>query len=93
MTAVRDAEASVRIRTDDVVWQELDGELVILDLKRSVYLTTNIAGSALAKLLTVDRTLNELADHLVDEFQIGRVQALADAEAFVMQLREKKLLT
>ena len=72
----------MRIRTDDVVWQELDGELVILDLRRSVYLTTNLAGSSLAKLLIEDRTLEDLAEHLISEFQIGRIQALADAEAF-----------
>lgn len=86
-------EVTVRIRTDDVVWQELDGELVILDLTRSVYLTTNTAGSVLAKFLTDDRTLDEMADHLVAEFQIDRTQALADAEAFIAQLQAKKLLT
>jgi hypothetical protein len=42
----------IQIRTDDVVWQELDGEFVLLDLRRSVYLATNVAGSSLAKLLT-----------------------------------------
>jgi hypothetical protein len=82
----------IQIRTDDVVWQELDGEFVLLDLRRSVYLATNVAGSSLAKLLTEPRTLEELADHLVVTFGIDGAQAMTDATVFVAQLREKKLL-
>ncbi|ACV80781.1 PqqD family protein [Nakamurella multipartita] len=85
-------EETIRIRPDDIVWQDLDGELVILDLKRSAYLATNATGTLLAKYLTEPRTLAELADHLVAEFGIDRELALADAQAFVTQLREKHLL-
>lgn len=85
-------EETVRIRQDDIVWQDLDGELVILDLKRSAYLATNATGSLLARYLTEPRTLAELADHMVAEFGIDRAVALADAKAFVAQLREKRLL-
>ena len=46
----------MQIRTEGLVWQELDGELVLMDLERSVYLTTNATGSVLAKLLTEERT-------------------------------------
>lgn len=82
----------MQIRTDDVVWQELDGELVIMDLDRSVYLTTNAAGTVLTKLLTQERTRDELADQLVEQFGIDRERALVDVDAFVAQLRDKNLL-
>ena len=82
----------MQIRTDNVVWQELDGELVLMDLDRSVYLTTNAAGAVLAKLRTQERTREELADGLVDQYGIDRDRALADVDAFVAQLEEKRLL-
>ncbi|WP_324649612.1 PqqD family protein [Georgenia sp. H159] len=82
----------MKLRSDDITWQEIDGELVILDTARSVYLTTNVAGAHLAKLLTEDRTLGDLADALVEEYGIDRATAQADAEAFVADLREKDLL-
>lgn len=82
----------MQIRTENVVWQELDGELVLMDLDRSVYLATNATGTMLAKLLTEDRTRDQLADHLVDQFAIERERALFDVDAFVVQLQEKKLL-
>ena len=82
----------MQIRTEGLVWQELDGDLVLMDLERSVYLTTNATGGVLAKLLTEERTREELADHLVEEFGIDRERALVDVDAFTAQLLEKKLL-
>lgn len=82
----------IRIKTEGVSWQEIDGELVILDLNRSVYLTTNAAGAELAKLLVQERSTEELADALVAKYEISREQAAADVRAFVRQLGDKNLL-
>ena len=82
----------MKLRSEGLTWQEIDGELVILDLKNSVYLTTNAAGAVLAKLLTDERTMDELSDVLVDRFGIEDDVARRDTEAFVNQLRDKRLL-
>lgn len=82
----------MQIRTDGVTWQEIDGELVVLDLERSVYLTTNASGALLTKLLVDERTLDELADALVAEFAIDRTDAARDAQAFVDELASHQLL-
>ncbi|WP_435736830.1 PqqD family protein [Cellulosimicrobium sp. PMB13] len=82
----------MQIRTDGVTWQEIDGELVLLDLERSVYLTTNGSGALLTKLLVDERTLDDLADALVAEFSIDRDDALRDAQAFVDELVAHQLL-
>jgi hypothetical protein len=82
----------VRLRTEGITWQEIDGELVILDLQSSMYLTTNGSGAFLAKLLTEERTEQELATALAAEFDIADDVAAADTAAFIEQLAEKKLL-
>lgn len=82
----------MKLRTDGVTWQEIDGELVLLDMQTSAYLTTNVAGAVLAKLLVEERTQDELADALVAEFGIDRDTAQADAASFTEQLRAKGLL-
>jgi hypothetical protein len=82
----------VRLRTEGITWQEIDGELVILDLQSSMYLTTNGSGAFLAKLLTEERTEQELATALAAEFEIADDVAAADTAAFIEQLAEKKLL-
>jgi coenzyme PQQ synthesis protein D (PqqD) len=85
-------EITLRIRTENVTWQEIDGELVILDLQRSTYLTTNVVGAQLAKYLTEDRSLDDLVDLLVSTYGIDTETATRDAEAFIQQLISKDLL-
>ena len=82
----------MQLRSEDITWQEIDGELVVLDTARSVYLTTNVAGATLTRMLTEERSLDELADALVTEFGIPRETAEADARSFVTDLRDKGLL-
>lgn len=82
----------MRLREDGVTWQEIDGELVILDLDSSTYLTTNASGAFTAKLLQEDRTADDLADALVAEYAIPAHVARRDAGAFVDALRDRGLL-
>ena len=82
----------MRLRGEDLTWQEIDGELVILDLARSSYLTTNGTGAFLAKLLTTDHSADELAEALAAEYEITVAQAREDVDAFVAELTRLELL-
>jgi hypothetical protein len=82
----------MRLRETGVTWREIDGELVVLDLARSAYLTTNRTGTVLLRLLVEERSVDELATALVREFGISPETARSDVEVFVRQLEDKDLL-
>lgn len=82
----------VQLRSEGLSWQEIDGELVILDLHSSVYLTTNSSGAFLAKMLVEERTVEELVAGLVAEYGIDAELAARDASGFVATLREKRMV-
>ncbi len=82
----------MRLRGEDLTWQEIDGELVILDLARSSYLTTNGTGAFLAKLLVEDRSPDDLAAALAAEYGITPEEARGDVDAFVAELARLELL-
>ena len=82
----------VKLRQSEVSWREIDGEMVVLDLKTSKYLTTNVAGTTLLKLLVEDRSTTELTDALVDTFQIDGETAQRDVAAFLDDLCSRGLL-
>lgn len=82
----------MRIRTEGVAWQELDGELVVLDLQASTYLEANETGTFLAELLREERTLDELRDALVERYGVTADIAEEDARAYVDELRSLGLL-
>jgi hypothetical protein len=82
----------MKLRVDDITWREIDGDLVILDLRSSTYLTANASGTVLMRQLTEERTSQQLAEALVDAFGIPEPRAQQDVETFVEVLGEHGLL-
>lgn len=82
----------MKLRTSGITCREIDGEMVILDLAASTYLTTNASGTALLRLLATERTDEELANELVHRFGVTPATAAADVRAFADLLRAKRLL-
>ena len=82
----------MKLRVDDITWREIDGDLVILDLRSSTYLTANASGTVLMRQLTEERTLQQLIQALVDAFGIPERRAQQDVQTFVDELGEHGLL-
>lgn len=82
----------MRLRNDDLVLREIDGETVLLDLVSSTYLSTNATGTFLLKLLAADHDRESLAAALAEEFEISAETATADTAAFLAMLDEQHLL-
>jgi hypothetical protein len=82
----------VRLRQDEVEWRELEGEVVVLDLRRSTYLAVNRTGALLWRRLVEGATRAELVEKLMDEFGLEPKAARADLDSFLAELREQELL-
>lgn len=83
----------LQIRRDGLSWREIEGEVVVLDLQSSNYLSLNATGSVLWQMLEGGATTEQLATALAEEFAIDRATAAADVEGFVATCREQGLLT
>ena len=86
------AEIRLKLRDADLDWREVEGELVVLDLRESRYLAVNRTGQVLWADLVEGATYDELIDHLVDAFDIDRVHAAADVDSFTGELESRGLL-
>ncbi|MGN0065016.1 MAG: PqqD family protein [Nocardioides sp.] len=82
----------MRLRSDDLVLREIDGETVLLDLVSSTYFATNATGTFLVNLLADDRERDALVSALADEFELDDATAQHDTDAFLARLREQNLL-
>jgi hypothetical protein len=82
----------MKLRVDDITWREIDGDLVILDLRTSTYLTANASATVLMRQLTEEQTLTQLVQALVDAFEIPEQRAQQDVQTFVDELGERGLL-
>lgn len=75
-----------------VVWRQVDGETVVLDLCQSAYVGVNSAGSLLWSELIVGTTKDDLVALLSRTYDVPADRAKRDVEAFVSQCRERGYL-
>ena len=73
-------------------WPLIAGEAVILALDTKVLRGLNEVGSRVWDLIDGQRTVEEIIDIIVEEFDVPRGQAAEDVEAFVRQLLDKGLV-
>ena len=85
-------EGRLTLREADLDWRQVEGELVVLDLRESRYLAINRTGRALWAALAEGATRDELIESLVEDFDIDHARAAADVDAFTSELDSRGLL-
>jgi hypothetical protein len=82
----------LRVREGAVEWRMVEGEVVALDRRRSLYLAINPSGTALWPALLEGATRAELVERLCTECEIDPAVAEPDVDGFLSQLAEHDLL-
>jgi hypothetical protein len=82
----------LRLRSGELSWREIDGEVVAIDVQSSTYFSANSSGALLWQMLSEGATRDELAERLTATFGIERERADADVDAFVDALGSRGLL-
>lgn len=81
----------VRIRKD-VLYHDLQGEVVILDLNSELYFGLNPVGTRIWHFLEERGSLQRVVNSLVEEYDVTRARCADDLLGFVAQMLEKGLL-
>ena len=93
MTANPLGVAAVRpAQNPQAAWREIDGVVVVISPTDSVLHELNSTGSFIWKQANGERTVEEIAAQVAEEFDVSAEVALADTRAFLEMLAEKKLL-
>ncbi len=77
---------------EDVVFRDLEGEMVLLKLKTGIYFGLDAIGTRIWHLLQEHRSLQEIRDALMEDYEVEQGQCDDDLLRFVGQLREKELV-
>ena len=75
-----------------VVWQEIAGEAVLLDLDRERYFGLNVIGTAVWRGLSEGRPLDQIVADLQPQYAVDADRLVADVAALVGHLRSEGLL-
>jgi Coenzyme PQQ synthesis protein D (PqqD) len=76
----------------DVVFRDLQGELVLLNLKSGVYFGLDPVGTRMWQLLHEHRSLHEVLAALLDEYDVAETRCERDLVGFVRALVENELV-
>lgn len=77
---------------DDVLFCELDGELVLLNTATGVYFGLDATGTRIWHLIQEHRSLRPVLEALVAEYDVSAARGEADLLDFVALLEEHALL-
>ena len=83
---------NLRVNEPAVVFQELDGEVVLVNLEDGNYYSLNEAGSHILVSLEAGTPADELTSCFAFTSEEERQSALAHVDSFLKQLREEKLV-
>ena len=83
-----------RVRVnDDALFQELQGEAVLLNLNSGVYFGLDPVGTRVWQLFAEYELLSELAGAIVAEYDVAEERCAADLLALVANLEQQGLVT
>jgi hypothetical protein len=88
------ATMSSRVRVnDDVLFQELQGESVLLNLKSGMYFGMDTVGTRIWQLFATHELLSEIAQVIVAEYDVPEDRCSADLLALAADLERHGLVT
>lgn len=76
----------------DVLFRDLDGEMVLLDLRTGVYCSLDPLGTRIWALTQEGHALGDVVRLVVEEYDVTSERFSADLLGFVASLREKGLV-
>ena len=82
-----------RIRIlDDVLFQQLQGESVLLNLRSGVYLGLDKVGTRIWELLQEDGRLERVVSRMTDQFEVTESQCREDLVELVGRMEKEGLV-
>jgi hypothetical protein len=79
-------------RKPGLLFNEIDGEIVMLSVENSEYYGMDKVGSRIWQLLENQMQFKELVTRLMDEFDVAEEKCSRETLNFVKKMTEKKLL-
>jgi hypothetical protein len=79
--------------TEDVLYQELQGQAVLLNLKTGVYFGLDPVGTRVWQLLEQHSLLAKILEVIVSEYEVPEARCAEDLLALVANMEQHELVT
>ena len=79
-------------RSDNFVFNEVDGELVMMNIETGAYASMNETGKSIWTMLDEPKTIDSVIITLMEEYEIDRAACEADVLPFIENLAKAEIL-
>lgn len=76
-------------RNTDFVFNEVDGELVMMNIDNGAYVSLNESGKSIWMALETPKTEQEIVDILLQEFEVSPEICAQEVNSFLVKMEEK----
>jgi len=80
------------VRKEDVLASEMDGELVMMSVTQGKYFSIGQSGVAIWRLLDQERTVTEIIQLLIEQYEVDEETCRKEVTRFVELLIQKELV-
>jgi hypothetical protein len=84
---------TILARGEDYVFNEVDGELVMMNIENGSYASMNDTGKSIWGLIEEPKTVDEVLTALIVEYDIDRQTAETEVISFIKKLVKVKVIT
>lgn len=79
-------------RRNDLLFNEIDGEVVMLSIENGEYYGLDRVGAKIWELIKEPLSIRHLVEKLMGEYEIDKEQCISDTLTFINKLADKKLV-
>ena len=83
----------IPVRDEDIVWRNLDGEAVLLNPQSGKYYGMNTVGCSFWEKIDGTRTLSDIVDLLLEEYDVERETLVSDINELAANLEKSNIIT
>ena len=81
------------IVSDDVLFQILGGETVLLNMETEQYFGLNEIGSKIWELISKEKKISEVLTELLNEYEVDHETLKNDLSSILLKMEAKKLIS
>jgi|TARA_R110002096_G_scaffold73142_4_gene173329 hypothetical protein len=75
-------------RSDSYVFNEIEGDIVMMDVSNGSYATLNETGKSIWLLLETPKTIGEITEALLAEYEVSKEQCEKTVNEFLKKMAE-----
>jgi hypothetical protein len=80
------------VRVPEIIFQDLDGDTVMMNLERGEYYSISQIGSRIWQLIEIQQKVSAVCNALMNEYNVTPEQCEQDVLVFLNQMAEKGIV-